>query len=247
MDRNTITGLVLMMALLLGYQWYIAPTEEEIAAWEAEQAQTQAEEDSLASIEAFESQREAQTLATMQQGDTTNQLAAELARRFGPFGLAVPGTDRDVVMANDQVRVTFNTRGGMPVSAVLQDGYKRYGSDEPVSLWIPELSAMNVTWDVPGVGQVGFQDLHFRPISEGPAQVVLQAQAGPGRSIRLVHRLEGYQVLTDVQFQGFEGLTNNREFSWNAVGQRNEKGLQWERQHSAIYYLELGEERAAAL
>ena len=243
MDRNTITGLVLMMALLLGYQWYIAPTEEEIAAWEAEQAQTQAAEDSLASIEAFESQREAQTLATMQQGDTTNQLAAELARRFGPFGLAVPGTDREVVMHNDQVRVTFNTRGGMPVSAVLQDGYKRYGSDEPVSLWVPELSEMNVTWDVPGVGQVGFQDLHFRPVSEGPDQAVLQAQAGPGRSIRLVHRLEGYQVLTDVQFQGFEGLTNNRKFSWNAVGQQNEKGIQWERQHSAIYYLELGEER----
>ena len=243
MDRNTITGLVLMMALLLGYQWYIAPNEEEIAAWEAEQAQTQAAEDSLASIEALESQREAQTLASMQQGDTTNQLAAELARRFGPFGLAVPGTDRDVIMSNDQVRVTFNTRGGMPVSAVLQDGYKRYGSDEPVSLWVPELSEMNVTWDVTGVGQVGFQDLHFRPVSEGPDQAVLQAQAGPGRSIRLVHKLEGYQVLTDVQFQGFDDLTNNRKFSWNAVGQQNEKGLQWERQHSAIYYLELGEER----
>ena len=26
MDRNTITGLLLMMALLFGYQWYIAPT-----------------------------------------------------------------------------------------------------------------------------------------------------------------------------------------------------------------------------
>ena len=28
MDRNTLTGLVLMMLLLLGYQWYMAPSEE---------------------------------------------------------------------------------------------------------------------------------------------------------------------------------------------------------------------------
>ena len=34
MDRNTLTGLVLMMALLLGYQWYMAPTDEEVAQWE---------------------------------------------------------------------------------------------------------------------------------------------------------------------------------------------------------------------
>ena len=37
MDRNTLTGLLLMMALLFGYQWYISPTDEEIAAWEAQQ------------------------------------------------------------------------------------------------------------------------------------------------------------------------------------------------------------------
>ena len=46
MDRNTLTGLVLMMALLLGYQWYMAPTDEEVAQWEVEQARLSAEADS---------------------------------------------------------------------------------------------------------------------------------------------------------------------------------------------------------
>ena len=32
MDRNTITGLLLMMALLFGDQYYITPSSEEIAA-----------------------------------------------------------------------------------------------------------------------------------------------------------------------------------------------------------------------
>ena len=246
MDRNTFTGLALMFALLLGYQWYIAPTEEEIAAWEAQQAQTQAQEDSLATRATLDAEAAANALSVLQNGNYADSTAMsqELARRFGPFGQAVAGLDRDVVLRNNKVEVTLNTRGGMPISAVLQDGYKRYGSDEPVSLWAPEQSSMNVAWDVPGVGRVGFQDLHFRPVSEGPSQVVMQAQAGPGRTIRLVHRLEGYQLKTDVHFQGLDRLTEgNRRFTWNAVGQQNEKGLSWERQHSAIYYLELGEER----
>ena len=246
MDRNTFTGLALMFALLLGYQWYIAPTEEEVAAWEAQQAQTQAQKDSLATRATLDAEAAANALSVLQNGNYADSTAMsqELARRFGPFGQAVAGLDRDVVLRNNKVEVTLNTRGGMPISAVLQDGYKRYGSDEPVSLWAPEQSSMNVAWDVPGVGRVGFQDLHFRPVSEGPSQVVMQAQAGPGRTIRLVHRLEGYQLKTDVHFQGLDRLTeSNRRFTWNAVGQQNEKGLSWERQHSAIYYLELGEER----
>jgi YidC/Oxa1 family membrane protein insertase len=249
MDRNTLTGLVLMMALLLGYQWYMAPTDEEVAQWEAEQGRLVAQEDSTAAASAAASQAALSTTAQLQaaspsDGNINAELEAELRRRFGDFGPGVIGIDRDLVMSNDQVRVTFNTRGGLPVSATLQDGYTRYVNGEPVSLWVREHSDMNVAWDVPGVGRVGFQDLHFKPISEGPTQLVLESDLGDNNAIRVVHKLEGYQVKTDINFIGVDQLTNNqRLFTWNALGQRNEKGLQWERQHSAIYYLELGEER----
>ena len=249
MDRNTFTGLVLMMALLLGYQWYMAPTDEEVAQWEAEQARLSAEADSASAADFAASQAALNATAALQTAlpsDTIRnaELDAELRRRFGVFGPGVIGIDRDLVMSNDQVRVTFNTRGGLPVAATLQNGYTRYGGDEPVSLWVREQSDMNVTWDVPSVGRVGFQDLHFKPISEGPSQLVLESDLGDSNAIRVVHKLEGYQVKTDINFIGVDRLTESqRLFTWNALGQRNEKGLQWERQHSAIYYLELGEER----
>ena len=57
MDRNTLTGLLLMMALLFGYQWYISPTDEEIAAWEAQQEAEAASQDSLAQA-ALEQERD---------------------------------------------------------------------------------------------------------------------------------------------------------------------------------------------
>ena len=251
MDRNTITGLLLMMALVFGYQWYISPSQEDIAAWEAQQAAEAATQDSLAQIAQAKALAEASTMQALQTGadledgsEESRRLNNELARRFGIFGSAVAGNDRDIALENDHVRVVFNTRGGMPVEATLTDGYTRYGSDEPVSLWARDLSEMNVSWDVSGVGRVGFDDLHFEPVSEAANQLVLEARMGPGMAIRLVHNLEGYQVKTDINFVGVENATDkNRTFNWSAVGQRNEKGLQWERQHSAIYYLELGEER----
>ena len=251
MDRNTITGLLLMMALLFGYQWYIAPTEEDIAAWEAQQEAEAASQDSLAQAQ-FDAQRlQMANMEAIQGGASLEEgseealaLSAELAKRYGVFGSAVAGRDRDVVLENDRVRVVFNTRGGMPVEATLTDGYTKYGSDDPVSLWARDLSDMNVSWDVAGIGRVGFNDLHFRPVSEASSQLVMEATMGNGMAIRLVHNLEGYQVKTDVSFTGVENATSsNRTFTWYAVGERNEKGLKWERQHSAVYYLELGEER----
>ena len=251
MDRNTITGLLLMMALLFGYQYFITPSSEEIAAWEAQQEAEAASQDSLAQLEQAQARAELATMEALQNGTTLGDgsteaeaLTAELQRRYGIFGTAVAGTDRDIVLENDRVRVVFNTRGGLPVEATLNDGYTRYGSDEPVSLWARDLSKMNVSWDVPGVGRVGFSDLHFQPVSQSTSQLVMAATMAPGMSIRLVHNLDGYQVKTDISFTGVENATDrNRTFTWNAVGQRNEKGLQWERQHSAVYYLELGEER----
>jgi YidC/Oxa1 family membrane protein insertase len=250
MDRNTLTGLVLMMLLLLGYQWYMAPSEEEIAAWEAQEKDALAAADSLSQAAYLEAEAQQTSVAALQAGNEDTAVAsrdaldAELRRQFGLFGPGVVGTDRDVVMQNDQVRVTFNTRGGLPVAATLNDGYTRYGSDEPVSLWVREASEMDISWEVSGVGRVGFNDLHFAPISEGPQQVVMESRLGAGQTIRLVHRLEGYQVFTDISFVGVDSATkSDRTFTWSALGQRNEKGLAWERQHSAIYYLEMGEER----
>ena len=251
MDRNTITGLLLMMALLFGYQWYIAPTEEDIAAWEAQQEAEAASQDSLAQAQLDAQRLQMANMEAIQGGASLEEgseealaLSAELAKRYGVFGSAVAGRDRDVVLENDRVRVVFNTRGGMPVEATLTDGYTKYGSDDPVSLWARDLSDMNVSWDVAGIGRVGFNDLHFRPVSEASSQLVMEATMGNGMAIRLVHNLEGYQVKTDVSFTGVENATSsNRTFTWYAVGERNEKGLKWERQHSAVYYLELGEER----
>ena len=65
MDQPS-TGLVLMMALLLGYQWYMAPTDEEVAQWEAEQARLSAEADKASAADFAASQAALNATAALQ-------------------------------------------------------------------------------------------------------------------------------------------------------------------------------------
>ena len=107
-------------------------------AWEAQQAAEAATQDSLNKLRKAKALAEASTMQALQTGadledgsEESRRLNNELARRFGIFGSAVAGNDRDIALENDHVRVVFNTRGGMPVEATPhRDGYTRYGSDE---------------------------------------------------------------------------------------------------------------------
>jgi YidC/Oxa1 family membrane protein insertase len=75
-------------------------------------------------------------------------------------------------------------------------------------------------------------------------ELVLVSSNSDGKIMRWSHQLDGSQLESDLSFEGF-GYELGDEFalSWNAEGVSNEKGLEWERQHSSIYYKEEGQGR----
>lgn len=98
MDKNTLTGLLLMGAVILGFTWLNRPSEEEIAARMAEQ--TQAEQVS---------------------GKLESSAMPE-AEAVVDEGMMKPGEQASkVVLANDLVRLEISERGGMITSARLND------------------------------------------------------------------------------------------------------------------------------
>lgn len=106
MNRNTVTGLVLMALLLIGFSWYNQPSKEQMEAYQRQQdsiaaAQAQAEQQRLA-----DEQQRAEAAAAAAKGDTTSL-----------FYQALTGTSEDVVLKNEKVRLTFSTKGGMLSSA----------------------------------------------------------------------------------------------------------------------------------
>ena len=243
MDKNQIIGIVLMVLLYIGYIWYTTPTEEDrLAAIAAQEQQIeQARLDSIAEVEEAEFQAQLRGQPTATDNASTEALDASLVRRFGGLASAALGEDQTYTLASDGVTATFSSRGGLLSGAELT-GYKRYQSEELVRLWKEENSAMTVAFEFTEVaGELNLSDFHFEAEAQRENSIALVSRSSEGQTIRWEHELNGYTVTSNLSFEGFNSsLGDEFVFMWEAEGMPNEKGIDWERQHSSIYYKEVG-------
>ena len=243
MDKNQIIGIVLMVLLYIGYIWYTTPTEEDrLAAIAAQEQQIeQARLDSIAAVEEAKFQAQLREQPTASDTTSTEALDASLVRRFGGLASAALGEDQTYTLASEGVTATFSSRGGLLSGAELT-GYKRYQSEELVRLWKEENSAMTVAFEFNEVaGELNLNDFHFEAEAQRENGIALVSRSSEGQTIRWEHELTGYTVTSNLSFEGFNSsLGDEFVFMWEAEGMPNEKGIDWERQHSSIYYKEVG-------
>ena len=242
MDKNQITGIILMVVLYVGYIWYSTPSEEERNAAIAEQERLveEARKDSLLLVEeeAFQATLRQEEASAPSTADA-EAMDPKLEQRFGSLAMAAVGQDQTFELGNENLTVQFTSRGGTPYVALLPK-YNRYGTEEPVTLWEPDQSEVSVLFDFNEVNRpLSLNEFHFEVERQTKDALVLVASNGAGKSIRWQHTLIGNSLDSDLSFEGF-GYDLGDEFAlaWTAQGVTNEKGLEWERQHSSIYYKE---------
>lgn len=120
MDKNTITGFVLIAALLIGFSWYNKPSEAEIA-----QQRTQ---DSIATVERHKAQAaaKAKTLAATKAQTATDTTVA--------FHEVLTGQASKVTLKNKKLELTFNSKGATVEKAVIK-GFKDRSGKNDVTLF----------------------------------------------------------------------------------------------------------------
>ena len=130
MDRNTLTGLVLIGAILIGYSFWMQPSQEEIEAQKLVQ-------DSIAAVQADDERVAKMVEADLKPVDTAqneniglDSVAKTLQdsldkiknrQRFGSFATAASGEEKYHTIENDFVKFTLSNKGGAPVSGELID------------------------------------------------------------------------------------------------------------------------------
>ena len=231
MDKNTITGFVLMIALLVGYNMYYAPSEAEVAA-----------RNSANNIEEVDSQNEqtqiVEELPKANVSDTSSVRNLNFAE-FGDFATSAFGEVEISEVKSEELLLEFSSKGAMPISATLIDGKTKYGGKEEIELWDKEKSQINFQFDIKGVGRINTQDLYFQTTDRTANSITYTANAHNGGMLVITHSLEDYRLHSDVVFVGMQGIVEERQFlDWSAAGVRNEKGLQWERQKTSIFFRE---------
>ena len=137
MDKNTITGLVIIFVILITFSYINKPNQKEIDA-------AKRRIDSIAQVDADkarQSELEAKKIRTLTEsksavpGDTSKVAGqtAELKGLYGAFAESAKGTQKFITLENNLMKVRVSSLGGKIYSVELK-GFKRFNG-EPLVLF----------------------------------------------------------------------------------------------------------------
>lgn len=259
MDRNSVIGIILIVAILFGYTLWTMPSEEE-------RARFQRESDSLALVAAerlaaeAEAKRAAETVAAapVQQAIIPDSAsspadqalidslqAAQRAKRFGPFTPASTGKVTEVTIANKRLAVTISTHGARPAVMLLKE-YRTY-AQTPLLLADPDSGTYELKFIVGG-SDLSTRELYFDVEDAQEDAVRLVARTtDPSRALRVTYRLDSasYFLHANMEFMGMQGEVDPRNllFRWEIAGFSNEKHQPSELQKCGVYYKYFNDDR----
>ena len=228
MDKNTITGFILMALVVIGFSWYSQPSDEE-------RILMQAKQDSIAAVEKMNAQKAQQALQQKTAQATTGQAADTSALFFKQR----QGQEQEVVLKNNKVKVTLSTLGGTVQNAEII-GYKSRNHEGNVTLMTRKDAQM--TFSLAGKQEnIISSDLFFTPTEQTDSTVTMVAEQ-EGKQFSISYRLQPDSYMVDIllQTQGLSGFfapdMKTLGISWIDRIMQQEKGQSFENQRSSLTY-----------
>jgi YidC/Oxa1 family membrane protein insertase len=235
MDKNQITGLVLISLLLFIYIYYFSPKPSK----KPESIQNTEIADTINGGSLQPDSIPAYTETVQPTSETT-----------GEFSALLTGQAKDIVIENDDVIYTFSTKGGT-IKDVLLKRYLTY-TKEPLHL-VDEGSSRISEVIYTRNGNLDMNKLYFNPSSgnhrvkdKDTLSLDFMAEVNPGKFIRRTYRIPGtgYKILQNTKLAGLDNeLTRNTvDYMWESNIRNSEKDLKTSQQKTTInYYTTAGE------
>jgi YidC/Oxa1 family membrane protein insertase len=232
MDKNTITGFILMALVVIGFSWYSQPSEEE-------RRLMQAKQDSIAAVEQQKAEQAANEKKQIQAKQETEQLADSNTIFFAQR----QGVEQEVVLKNNKVKVTLSTLGGTIQNAEIL-GYKSRQYDGDVLLMTRKDAQM--TFSLAGKQEnIISSDLFFTPTEQTDNSVTMVAEQD-GKQLAISYSLhpDSYMVDISIQTTAMSGFfapnMKTLDISWTDRIMQQEKGYSFENQRSSLTYMRKG-------
>jgi YidC/Oxa1 family membrane protein insertase len=251
MDKNTTTGFLLIFLLILGYQYFMSPTEAEIARQQAVlDSLNQVEQNRIDSLEGIES-AEVVPLDSSKIAQQDSLQRLQFQGRFGGFANAAEGTEKFEVLENDLIKVLFSSKGGRIKEVLLKTHFKvrldsttKEETKEPLKLLEDEKNRFDYLLPVKfAAAPVKSGDLFFRTSKSGN-KIVFRAQgSNPNQYFEQSYTIsDGYNIDYDIKFSGlgslYESDAKTVKLKWVDYLDKLERNTQYERNYSTIYYKE---------
>ncbi|MET0571901.1 MAG: membrane protein insertase YidC [Pedobacter agri] len=227
MDRNTFTGLFLIMIILAGSFYFFGPKDAEIKKENA-RIDSIKRADSLQKAGIQPSQKDTTAVASTPAIDS-------LALK-GPFGSAITGTEANTVLENENLLINLSNKGGR-ISSVEVKGQKTYAG-KPLILFDGNANKFGLTLNAAGK-VINTNDLYFTPTKTGNT-VTMRANYGANAYVEYVYDLKSAsnKVGFNINLVGLQQVIagNNIALNWQTILLQQEKSLESEHRYSAPYY-----------
>ena len=230
MNKDTIIGFVLIAVVLIGFSWYNQPSAEEMEAARKQDSIAAAIKDNAAKQQKI--------------NEATRKAQAESAAKADSSALffaALSGTNQPVVLKNDKVELTFDTKGGTISKAIIK-GFEDRDNKMDVTLFDQNTQQMNFM--LAGKNEnIITKDLFFTPSNVTDSTVTLTAAASNGGSIVFNYWLgPNYMLHFTFQVNGLNGMfaPNYKEMDieWTEMARQQEKGFTFENRYATLTYKE---------
>jgi YidC/Oxa1 family membrane protein insertase len=249
MDKNTIYGLLLIGAILIGFSIYNSPSKDQLAL----QQHLRDSITAMAKIEQKEAQLKVLENAVKQSiPDSSVALNADsieqnkLQQIYGVFYKAVKGDDKIYTLENELVKINISNKGGRVVSVEL----KKYQTYDSLPLILSDADSSNFAFDFKAQGRpVATSDFYFTAKNEPfvlkqneSKSFTMFLDAGEGKYIEYVYTLKGNSYLFDlkVNMVGMNrviSVDNSRiHLNWSEKTLHTEKYNKGDMNATTIYY-----------
>ena len=236
MNKNNIIGFLLIAIVLIGFSWYTQPSAEEQRAAFVQ--------DSIAKAKHAEMEKASKADADKRQADAKAKIEADSTALFYS---ALKGQSQKIVLKNEKVELTLNTKGGTVEKAVIK-GYVGHnikvkdgsadakdvtlfdGDDQSLKFMLEAKEANIIT-----------SDLYFTPSNVTDSTVTMTAVAGEGKTLTMTYTLgKDYMLHMSFQAQGMAGLFSpnysKMDVDWSDKARQQERGFMFENRYTTLTY-----------
>ncbi len=239
MDKNSITGLVLITLILALFWWMNKPSEDEIT-------KRKRQLDSLNRVEQLRAEEAARQAPQTDKAITTEGLPPEKAAvdsvRSKTAGILSPhleGSQELVTLENNKIKVTFSNQGGRIYSVEVKD-YKTHDG-QPLILFNGDENRFGFVFTY-NTRIYNTNELYFNIKSQTDRSINFEIAGPQNESLTFAYHLADDSYMVDYQIASrnlgtlFATPRGALDIEWYQVMPGQEKGRSFEQQYSGVYF-----------
>lgn len=229
MDRNSVIGIVLMVLLLMGFSYYNSNIQEQ-------------------------SQQKTEQIVNIEQSAKSEQAVVQKVVKIDSTALffaALSGENKSVVLENEKICVTINSKGGTIADVRLKE-FKNYqdfkdGKEAPLNLYREDDASLAFLFEMKEQN-LNTSDYYFTPVNVTDSTVTMRLQMDGGAMLDFNYSLlpDNYLVNFSITSSGLSGYFSPKTdfvlIDWKDKVRQQEKGFYFENMYSTLTYKVAGDD-----